>query len=329
MISTTAVPSGVRGGASLAGSVRSSALFVAFLFHVDVVLAGNPEQAAALLDEILERRLPRLRDRFHVPVVDDDQLVIGQILGNAVGRTLYRELVGFERVHQVFLARCGIVGNQQHARAAQGDGVFETGFAQTLGGDLAGERDGAGGVDAGLQAQVVVARRQGYPVRLPMDLPSAVISTVASAARGDSRVTSTGKRSPLNTCPGNADGFEQQAGLGAARQSDGVDGDAELLRLPDGAGDAAQVFIAVGNQQQARHHAGGQRADAVANGGFQIGAMAADAGGVAQLPTSLRCSSVAARRVARANGITRIQWRPRAAVQLVRQGRFRQQILSE
>ena len=67
MISTTAVPSGVRGGASLAGSVRSSASSLAFLLHVDVVLAGNPEQAAALLDEILERRLARLRESIPGP----------------------------------------------------------------------------------------------------------------------------------------------------------------------------------------------------------------------------------------------------------------------
>ena len=36
----------------------------------------------------------------------------------------------------------------------------------------------------------------------PSGLPSAAISTVASAARGDSSVISTGKRSPLKTCAG-------------------------------------------------------------------------------------------------------------------------------
>ena len=83
-----------------------------------------------------------------------------------------------------------------------------------------------------------------------------------------------GNRSPLKTWPGKGDRFETQARLGTAGQRDGVDGDAELLRLPDGARHAAQILVAVGDQQQARHHAGGQRRRAVADGGFQIRAAA-------------------------------------------------------
>ena len=55
------------------------------------------------------------------------------------------------------------------------------------------------------------------------------------------------------------------------------------LRLPDGARHAAQIFVAVGDQQQAGDHARGQRRHAIADGGFQIGAAAGRAGGVAQL----------------------------------------------
>ena len=118
-----------------------------------------------------------------------------------------------------------------------------------------------------------------------MTLPSAVISTLAAVARGDSRVTSTGKRSPLNTCPGKPTDSSSRPGLGRGPpERHGVDGDAELLRLPDGARHAAQILVAVGNQQQARHHAGGQRGRAVADGRFQIGAVARRARGVAQLP---------------------------------------------
>ena len=107
----------------------------------------------------------------------------------------------------------------------------------------------------------------------------------------------------------------------------GVDGDAQLLRLPDGARDAAQVFIAVGNQHQARHHAGGQRADAVANGRFEIGGMAAGAGSVAQVPAVLgmflgeRPGGWRGRTESRASRCRR------AAVHLIGQGGFRLQIL--
>ena len=60
MISTTHVPSGERGGASLRrqGALQR-VLFLALLVDVDVVLAGDPHEPAALLDEILERRLAR------------------------------------------------------------------------------------------------------------------------------------------------------------------------------------------------------------------------------------------------------------------------------
>ena len=64
-------------------------------------------------------------------------------------------------------------------------------------------------------------------------------------------------------------------------------GHAELLRLPDGARHAAQILVAVGDQQEARHHAGGQRRDAVADGGFQIGAASGGSGRLAQLPVAL------------------------------------------
>ena len=68
MMSTTAVPSGERGGASLAGSVRSSGIFrLALLIDVDIVLAGDPQQAAALLDEFFERALARRAESIPCP----------------------------------------------------------------------------------------------------------------------------------------------------------------------------------------------------------------------------------------------------------------------
>ena len=46
------------------------------------------------------------------------------------------ELIGLEGAHQVLLARRRIVRDQQHARLAQGDGVFEAGFSQTAGAEI-------------------------------------------------------------------------------------------------------------------------------------------------------------------------------------------------
>ena len=122
---------------------------------------------------------------------------------------------------------------------------------------------------------------------MPIVLPSAVSSTGRAPHRGASTATSIGKRSPLKTCPGMVTLFQPQSGFRTSGQRDGVDGDAQLLRLPDGARHAAQILIAVGDQQQARHHAGRQRRRAVADGALQIRAAPRRARGVAQLPAVL------------------------------------------
>ncbi len=86
MISTTAVPSGERGGASLAGRVRSSGVFgLALLIDVDVVLAGDPDQPAALLHVVFQSGFRRRRDGLHVPVVDHHELEIVELRGYAAG----------------------------------------------------------------------------------------------------------------------------------------------------------------------------------------------------------------------------------------------------
>jgi hypothetical protein len=53
--------------------------------HIGVVLASDPEETAALLLVIFERRLGRGRNRFHVPAVDDDQLEAFELGRNAAG----------------------------------------------------------------------------------------------------------------------------------------------------------------------------------------------------------------------------------------------------
>ena len=82
--------------------------------------------------------------------------------------------------------------------------------------------------------------------------------------------------------------------------------------------DAALVFLAVGDQRDAGHHARGQRGDGFADGGFEIGGAAGFAGGRLQLPGLLLLGALRASRVERANGITRIQWRPCVLVDLMR-----------
>ena len=136
-------------------------------------------------------------------------------------------------------------------------------------------------------------------------------------------VISIGKRSPLNTCAGKRDGFQQQAGLRTPGQRDRVDRNPELLRLPDGARDAAQVLVAVGDQQQARHHAGGQRRRAVADRRFQIGAVARRAGGVAQLPVALDAFVAAPRRGWRGRTASRASSAARGRVRLGRRRQIR------
>ena len=213
---------------------------------------------------------------------------------------------------QVLLAGGRIVRHQQDARTAQRHGILEARLAQTVGRDLARQRDGAGRVHAGLQAQVIGA---GDELHLVGADRFAFGRHLHGSLRGARRFQRhlDGETLAAEDLAGNRNRFQQQSRLGAAGQRHGIDGDAELLRLPDGARHAAQVFVAVGDQQQARHHAGGQRGGAVANGGFQIGAVARRAGGVAQLPAVLGVLVERGDCASRGRtGSRAVQWRPRA-----------------
>ena len=123
----------------------------------------------------------------------------------------------------------------------------------------------------------------------PSGLPSAVISTVACGGARRIERDIHGKALAAEDLRGHAHRFQHQAGPRLAGQRNDVDGHAALLRLPDGARDAAQVLVAVGDQQHARHHAGRQRGQPFADGGFQIGAVRGLAGAVCQFPGLSRC----------------------------------------
>src|SRR3954466_2380743 len=85
---------------------------------------------------------------------------------------------------------------------------------------------------------------------------------------------------PTKHLAGKRDRLEDETRLGTSGERDGVDGDAELLRLPDGARHTAQVLVTVRDEQKAGNHAGRQRGRAVANGRFQICAVSRRCGGV-------------------------------------------------
>ena len=154
--------------------------------------------------------------------------------------------------------------------------------------DFAGQRDGAHGVDAGLQRAGDSPRRP-VPRRWSRSiLPSAVSSTrgVGGARRFHRDID--GETLAAEYLPGNGDAFQPQSGLGTSGERHGIDGQSQLLRLPDGARHAAQILIAVGDQQQARHHA--RRAAPPRRRGSRASRSVprpAASGGVAQMPAVL------------------------------------------
>ena len=209
------------------------------------------------------------------------------------------------------LALRRIVRDQQRARLAQRYRVFESRFAERSSGDLAGNCDRARRVHGCLQAQMVRALGQLHLVRANrFSLRAEFHLGLRRCGRFERHI----HRKPLATeyLAGKRNRFEHQARLGTAGKRHRVHRNAELLRLPDCARDASQIFVTVGNQQQARHHPRRQRRGSIADRRFQIGSASADAGGVAELPFVLRPLGKQASRVDRANGITRDQWRPRA-----------------
>src|ERR1019366_9208692 len=102
----------------------------------------------------------------------------------------------------------GVVGDQQGARVAEGYGVFETGFAKRGSGDFGGESDGAGGVDAGLEAEVVGAS-------VELNLRRADGFTLSRHFNGSRRGARVFQRNvdrealPAEDLAGESDGFEQ------------------------------------------------------------------------------------------------------------------------
>ena len=135
MISTTAVPSGERGGASLAGSVRSSA---------SSGCLSSPRRRCARRRSRAGRR-PACTNSSSAALRGSGMVSRSQLLitielvvvelGRECRRARARRRTDWRRAcaADVLSAAGGIVRDQQHARAAQGHGVFEARLAQIAG----------------------------------------------------------------------------------------------------------------------------------------------------------------------------------------------------
>ena len=100
-----------------------------------------------------------------------------------------------------------------------------------------------------------------------------------------------------------ASGLQLRLWHAFARERDGVDRNAGLLRLPGRTRDSAFVFIAVRNESDAMQQARRKRRHRLPDGRFQIGASPIHARGVRQVETA---SFSPSERGVRANGITSI-----------------------
>ena len=105
MISTTAVPSGERGGASLAGNARSrgSSTFLSSLYMFrSPPITSNPPPCLTYCSRAC---LPAGGNRLQVPVVEDHQLVIVQVDFARIVDAIHIELRGGERGREMRILR--------------------------------------------------------------------------------------------------------------------------------------------------------------------------------------------------------------------------------
>ncbi len=110
---------------------------------------------------------------------------------------------------------------------------------------------------------------------------------------------------PAENLSGNRYRFQHQTRLGRPASANGINGNAELLRLPDAARYAAQVLVAVGDQDQAGHHPAGSAAAPSRMADSRSVPWPAALAVWRRAHPSLVCSLSAALRVTRANGMTR------------------------
>ena len=137
-------------------------------------------------------------------------------------------------------------------------------------------------------AEVIGARRSVARWLVAERLPSAV--NLHGGLRGRGRVERDvdGKSLAAEDLAGNADRFQAQAGLGTARRARTVSmGTPSCCACQMARATLPRFSLPSEISSDARHHAGGQRGRRLADGGFQVGAVAGVAGGVAQVPAVL------------------------------------------
>ncbi len=250
MMSTTQVPSGERGGASLAGKVRCEGIFgSAFVIDLGVVLAGDPEGSAATLYEVFEALLIGRAHGFQVVVIEDDKLRVVESGGQGFRRA--RNRICWLRGRRRCVLRCP--RDLRRPRRLWGGGRrprFRSAIRPCRGRWRRPLRSMA---PAALR---LVRMRTRFSPAIERDLVGAdglafggEFDRGFGGARG---VDGEVDREVLagEDGAGDADGFGLELGLSASAERDGVDGDAKLLSLPGGAGGGAIVLIAVGQQQR-------------------------------------------------------------------------------
>ena len=156
-----------------------------------------------------------------------------------------------------------VLRDQQDLWTAQGDGLLEACLSQSGGGYLSGQVHCAGSAHAGVHAEMIEARLDLDAAR-PERLALGADLDDGGGALGRTERDVDGKRLAAENLRGQAHGLQAQVGLGPAGERVGVHRDAELACLPGGAHHAAQILVPIGDEDDARHQAGGKRGGAIA-----------------------------------------------------------------
>ena len=161
---------------------------------------------------------------FHIVVVEDQELGVVEVRGQGFGGREI-EFVGGEHADDVLFGAGGVFRDPDDFGTAYGDGVFEAGLAHAGGLDFAAEVDGAGGVEAGADADAIFTGGEGDLMGADgLAFGGEVDGGLGGFGGEDGEVD--GETFAGEDGTGDADGLGLELGLGASGEGDGVDGDA-------------------------------------------------------------------------------------------------------
>ena len=253
-----------------------------FVLGIDITLAADHQHAAALLHERLEVRLERRGQRFQIPVVQHHGLIAVQRLHRRGAGLFHVVLRSLQYAQQMRAGARWILGKVKQPGPPQGERLRKSQLAQALGRDTPLHLHRAAGGETGVKPHAALARRQFHFLHAQrLALGSELDLRLGRPRRAHHEVD----RKPLagERRARRGDGFEPQQRLGAAAQRIRVNRDSLLLRLPRRPHGAAAIFLAIGNQHHARHHARRNRSRRVANSRLEVRALAALAAGAPEL----------------------------------------------